>query len=168
MRALTLGKRGPKKTPTKLLALRGSWRAEGRKDEPKAPAGRPTTPSLSPPELAEWAVMCDRLESMNLLAKTDGNTIERYARMMVEYRGLCAFIAENGSTFTTTDGQGNEIPKSRPEVAQRNTLAAELRRIEQAFGLTPSARAECATKGQGKEQPEGKARFFGGGGRKAG
>ena len=61
-----MGKRGPTRTPTSVLKLRGSWRAKTRGDEPTPQEGVPESPDwLSEDEQSVW----DRLTPLRSKAR---------------------------------------------------------------------------------------------------
>ena len=139
-----MGQRGPARTPTSILKLRGSWRAKMRGDEPAPDQRAPECPEwLSAEERAVWERVTALLAEMRLLTVADGAQLERYCRYSVRWRQCERIMAK----FTTDDmlvgGLTNEgmRPVIRNAWTESHRLAAELRRIEAQFGLTPAARA---------------------------
>lgn len=149
-----MGTRGPQKTPTHILQLRGSHRGN-RPLEPQPDRIAPRRPNgLSTPVKAVWKRVIGHLEDMGTLAVSDGAALERYCRLFVEWRKMQAFIDTAGHAYalylTDKDGQyildpnGQKVLRCRiqhPEVGVRNKLNVDLLRIEQQFGLSPAARA---------------------------
>ena len=158
-----MGRRGPAPTPTTVLEKRGSWLAKKRGSEP-APAGGPPRPPdhLDPAEQTAWAAAVHQLYEMRLLAEADANALERYARMVVRWRKAARFIADYGETYPLKDNAGNvRCFQPFPEVAIYNQLATALLRLEQEFGLTPSARARIGIdRAQNDQAAPQKDRFF--------
>jgi len=136
-----MGKRGPQKTPTDILKLRGSRLADHRHD-PEVEAGAPPCPAwLSKETRAVWKQVIPHLRTMGVLAKSDGNALARYCGLWVRWKRAEKFLEDNGEVFITTTKAGEQYPIQWPQVSIVNTLAVELRRLEQEFGLTPAARA---------------------------
>jgi P27 family predicted phage terminase small subunit len=137
-----MGKRGPKPTPTAILAARGSWRATANPGEPRPERGMPSTPSeVREDEDAhrEWRRILPKLDAAGLLTKLDGEVLGNYAIMRAlrlrAYRALRDLRAANpGKPVEQTD-TGQKI------VRQVLDLTKALRATEAEFGLTPSARA---------------------------
>lgn len=150
-----MGKRGPPKTPTAQLALRGSWRAADRAGEPQPVASAPPCPgTLNKSARSVWDQVTTQLAAMGTLAVSDGNALERYCRLFVEWQKVQAFIDKAGAAYTLylrgkdgrhiVDDSGEKIIHCRiqhPEVGVRNKLNVDLLRLEQNFGLTPAGRA---------------------------
>lgn len=136
-------KNGRPRKPTEALKLAGTFR-EGRHtdDEVKPPTTRPPMPErLSACAAVVWTELCDRLESMKLLASVDAGAIERYAELFVRWRTAEDMIREKGSVCTGYDKEGNERLTTSPYVTQANACVKLLLNIEVQFGLTPSARS---------------------------
>jgi len=65
-----MGHRGPPRTPTSVLKLRGSWRGNARGDEPEPAHDRPDCPEwLSAEERTAWDRVVALLESMRVLTE---------------------------------------------------------------------------------------------------
>ena len=63
---------GPKKTPTRTLEMRGSWRANTRDGEPEPSGTMPGCPDwLDADAHAEWDRVLVELESMGIVGATD-------------------------------------------------------------------------------------------------
>ena len=138
-----MGKRGPKRTPTKVLAARGSWLAKVRKGEPEAD-GLPVAPDwLQGPALAAWNALLPMLMNMGIIGRVDTNAIARYCELLARYRECQDFIARYGQTLATKTETGIEV-REYPQVGRASKLADQLLRLEQNFGMTPSARSSLA------------------------
>ena len=131
---------GRMREPTAVLAMKGSKRAKSRaKTEATAPAGCPLKPAtLSPAASATWDSVVDSLDMIGTLHRTDGAAIARYCQLTDQWE---AAVRES-------------------DVNTMAKLAPLLLRIEQHFGLTPSARAGLATAPK-KTNEETEARYFG-------
>ena len=137
-----MGRRGPAPTPTQKLALAGSWRADRNKAEPQ-----PEASNLSPPEWVSeeakacWAEIAPQLDRMGVLKRIDENALARYCQLWSRWKAAELFIARHGETYPIKDGQGNvKYIQQLPQVAIASKLAQQLTRLEQEFGMTPSAR----------------------------
>ena len=172
-----MGKRGPPRTPTRILKLHGSRRAEGRKGEcpPEPETGIPDKPDVLS-ERAEdiWGQVTALTDRMGVLTVADGNALARYCEMLVRWNDLAKFLAKHGETYTifayyrgmpVLDNKRRKIIlqiKRFPQTVIADSLATQLLRIEQQFGLTPSARVGLCVKPKDDDAADGKKRFFGG------
>jgi len=157
-----MGKRGPKPTPTKTLENRGSWRAKKREGEPilelvvqDPDTGELTCPTwLSKEAKRAWKELAPQLQEAGLLAIVDQNALARYCEIWVQWRKAMEFIDKNGQVY---EGPGGTRPWPQVQIAHKG--AAELSRLEQSFGLTPSARVGL-TVTKVKDKKNSKDRFF--------
>lgn len=160
-----MGKRGPAPTPTKILEARGSWRSRKNSREPKPDKGRPRCPQwLKGSAKAEWKKIVEMLDRMGILTKVDGNALARYCRLWQRWRDAEDFIAEHGDQYPVKDAKGNTVSfRLFPSARVAISLAVELRRLEQEFGLTPASRTriseEATAAGASVSEPH-KSRFF--------
>ncbi len=141
-----MGERGPPPTPTNVLAMRGSWRANRNPDEPRPERGRPRCPKWLDDKAKEaWAQLIPQLDRMGILAKIDGNALARYCRLWSRWRQAEDFLATQGDTYLVkgTDGKATAV-KAYPQARIAATLAEQLLRIEQHFGMTPASRARLS------------------------
>lgn len=156
-----MGKRGPARTPTNILKMRGSWRAKGREGEPRPDASAPRCPKWLRPEAKRvWRELVPQLERMNVLARCDRNAIARYCQVFAKWRSAEEFLKEHGEVYPEKNASGQTLGlREYPQVSQAIRFSEQLLRLEREFGLTPSARANLSV---GKKPPEGggKARFF--------
>lgn len=150
-----MGRRGPAQTPTAILAARGSWLAKTRQDEPIA-AGAPLRPAwlTGAAEIEAWNFVCPLIAGMNVAGAADTNAIARYCRLFARWRECEDFVTKHGMT--------DENFKEYPQVGRAARLADQLLKLEQQFGMTPSARAAMAVRTDGKaKQDKGKSKYFG-------
>ena len=158
-----MGKRGPKPTPTAVLKLRGSTLVTKRRQtsEAQGPSGTPDRPDwLNDVAKATWDDLVPILEGMGVLTRADGNALARYCRLWSRWRKAEAFIDEKGDMFPLRGDDGKvKCFQQWPQVAIAHKLAQQLTRLEQEFGLTPSARAriqlapaDLGTTGNGKSR----------------
>ena len=160
-------RRNKSKTPTAILAMRGSWRATSReKTEPTPPTGTPVKPDWIssanvPSEQAIWDHVVDDLDQIGTLAQTDGRTIARYCVVLHYWLRAKSYIDRHGETIAVHDDDGNVIKSvHRPEAQTFRHLLPELLRIEREFGLTPSSRAGL-TVAPKKSEEDIEKRYFG-------
>lgn len=162
-----MGQRGPKPTPTKLLEMRASRWAKSRPHEPQLPAEKPAMPDFLGDEAkAIWKKLIPQLYKAGLLARIDGWMLARYCIAWVEWQHAGSWLTEYGQSSVVVNAQGNPLRAELwPQARLFLALAAELRRIEQHFGMSPSARAALGQVPQ-KHQEDGEqhgkdiARFF--------
>lgn len=163
--------RGPRPTPTALLKARGSWRAKARTNEPMAERTTPEMPSMIMDEvaIAMWDRIIPVLDDMGVITIADGNAIARYCTIYAKwFRSEMFLKSKTNLTYPVRDGNGNIRGfKPWPEVKLSLEYASALLRLEQEFGLTPSARTSIDTviqaevaNGRLKESGEDKSRFF--------
>lgn len=139
-----MGKRGPRPTPTSVLKLRGSTLVtpEREASEVHGPTGTPDCPDwLDDQAKAAWDEIVPLLQDMGILTRIDGNALARYCRLWSRWRKMEAFIEEKGEMYPLRAEDGSvKYFQQWPQVAIANKLAQQLTRLEQEFGLTPSAR----------------------------
>ncbi len=115
-----------------------------------------------------WRRLIPLLEQMNVLTRIDGNALARYCQLWSRWKRAELFIQKHGDTYPIKDEKGKiRCLQQFPQVAIANKLAQQLTRLEQEFGLTPSARSRI-TQVSGRpldlrseaERNNSKARFF--------
>ena len=157
-----MGKRGPAKTPTAILKLHGSRLAKDRdKVQPKPSRGAPRCPaSLSDEAKQVWRQIVPKLIDMRVLCKVDAGTLERYCDEFARWRRASDFIKQHGESYPIKNADGSlKYVQQFPQVSISSKLSASLLRIEQEFGLTPSARAGLSVTPQPTADPK-QSRYF--------
>ena len=150
-----MGRRGPKPTPTAMLKLTGSWRADARKSEPKPKLGAPPMPTwLATEAKAEWKRVVPQLQKLGVITLIDRTALALYCQAWADYHDAVAVVKVEGKTFTTPTGY---IAKN-PLVTIMNKARAAVLRLAQDFGFTPSALARLGT--PHLENPPGRHRRF--------
>jgi P27 family predicted phage terminase small subunit len=86
-----------------------------------------------------------QMAEVGTMTAHDVEALARYCRLYTRYRAAEEYLMRHGSTLDSyiLDKEGNAFlagVKIRPEAQLANTLAAELLRLENHFGFTPSAR----------------------------
>jgi P27 family predicted phage terminase small subunit len=168
-------KPGPRRTPTKILQMRGSWLAQKRKKSDPSYGGTSVgnevvirMPSwLSDDAKAVWRLVVEHLKPMGILGKMDTNALGRYCVIFTEWRRAAQFVERHGQTISTKGPKDRLFIRLLPQVRLMIALGEQLLRLEHEFGMTPSARASFGLEfeGKGKQTGEagkilGKGRFF--------
>jgi P27 family predicted phage terminase small subunit len=150
-----MGQRGPRPVPTEILAARGSWRAAARDraGEPRAPSIAPAPPdSIAADEglLEEWHTLCERIAAIQTLSHVDAASIERYCHLSLRYKRATAFILDKGITYPILTKEGEvKYFATYPQVAEANSCATQMLKLEHEFGLTPASRVGLTATAQG-------------------
>jgi P27 family predicted phage terminase small subunit len=118
---------------------------------------------LSKDAAKEFRRLVKMLDDMGLLGSADENALARYATTWCRWRQAVQLLEKGGEVVVYRDGDGKakSVQVSAFNSIARS-LAEELSRLEQAFGMTPSARSriEVATPSAPASAPNGKGRFF--------
>lgn len=138
-----MGRRGPARTPTKILAGRGSWLAKTRTQEPQPEAVAPEMPGeFGAAEREAWLSVTSKLSGMGLLYLCDEAALRRYCRLLVRWTAASDWLREHGEVYPVLNEEGKPVAfRAFPQVGIVSDLGTALLRIEQEFGLTPSARS---------------------------
>ena len=140
-----MAKRGPAKTPTKVLDLRGSWRAKLNPGEPQIDPTMPEKPKrLSKAAAAVWDEAADALSGAGLLTAADGRPYTRLCQLSAEFDKVQAFLDEHGpwiEIYPNDDPTRDKAQIVSPLCKLRDSLSGQILRLEAQFGMTPSARA---------------------------
>lgn len=152
---------GRRPTPLKILEKRGSWRAKLNPLEPRPEPGRPSCPKwISPAAKKAWRHLLPLMEPMGILTKVDRDALTRYVTTWAQWRDMIEFIDKNGviyplKKFNAATGEMDIISfKTFPQVKIALALSEQLSRLEQSFGLTPSARSRIQALVNGKSKDE--------------
>ena len=141
----TKGHGGPKPKPQKILELRQSRRLYDRAEEPASPelAPRPSPPAwLEPRAKHTWHRLTKEFAIMGIVGTIDVDALARYCQLHWRYRDAEAAITAHGLLKVFMDDQGRVIGEEISRYANLSlTYADKLLRLEQQFGMTPSARA---------------------------
>lgn len=146
-----MGKRGRQPLPSAELKRRGSWRATGRAEsEMPAPLGQPPMPRwIDRKAQTLYKTLSRELDRSGVLSTIDQGALGRYCELFSLWRDAALDVRQRGQIFEVPiiDRAGeivgyNRIPN--PSVKQLQNYSAELLRLENNFGLTPSARVGMA------------------------
>lgn len=154
--------RGPAPTPTAILKRRGSRELKAREGEPTEPAGRPRCPHrLSPEARKIWKRTVPLLEQMGVLMQVDIWALSRYCEMLERWFVALAYVREHGDMYVVKDDDGRAIgAKMLPQSELVLKLSDALTKLEDRFGLNPSARTRLRTEPKDKSD-DTFMRFFG-------
>jgi P27 family predicted phage terminase small subunit len=162
-----MGRRGPAPTPTNILKLRGSTLVTKRREESEArpPREVPDPPdwlATDPDAKAAWDHLVPLLEAIGILTKLDANSLSRYCRLWSRWRKAETFIDTHGEMYPLKSDDGKvKCFQQWPQVNIASKLAQQLTRLEQEFGMTPSARARIpGNKGASRDAGVGVSEFF--------
>ena len=139
-----MGKRGPKRQPTSLKLVRGTHRPDRDGDPSSEPQPQLVDGETTPPQwldeiaVQKWAELVPELQRLNLLTVVDVTALASYCWCYSEFRRAADWIAKNGSVMEVgKDGYRQQVP----QVGIAHKALDSMRRYEQSFGLTPSARS---------------------------
>lgn len=135
--------RGPRPTPTAILAARGSKRARARKDEPIPPGALPEPPDwLSPAAAAEWQRLVPELLSIRLMTAADWSTFAGYCQAFAHWQAAEEFMGRHGTVIVVRDDKGTvKFSQAVPQFAIAQKSQEKMLRFAAELGLTPAARA---------------------------
>lgn len=152
-----MGLRGPRPTPTEVLRLRGSPRADRNPGEPQPERQPPPKPAWLGDEASEvWDEMVPKLMGLRVLTAIDGNALARYCEHFVQWKKAAAFVRQHGVSYPIRDGNGKVKALGQfPEVALMHKASATLARLEAEFGLTPSSRTRISVEPEPLPDPKG-------------
>lgn len=171
-----MGKRGPKKEPTKLKILKGNpGKKPLNKSEPKPKVLKEDEPPKEFKLNARAKKIYKRvyavLADIDLATEADVYTLARYAQELDEYLLCCEFLEKkrkealkSGRSSYGEEGlskNGSVFFSQYPEVAVRKQLEDSLKKLECEFGFTPSARTTLSVPLRDKDKSKIKNKIFG-------
>lgn len=134
-----MGRRGPRKTPTGILRLRGSWRGKKRDGEVKIKSEVPTPPAmLSREAKAEWKRVVKELDALGLIAKIDRAALTILCNAWSDYVDARSNLKTPKDRIYENDK--GEI-KAHPFVKIMNDAQTNWHRMCKEFGMAPASRA---------------------------
>lgn len=138
-----MGKRGPRPEPTVIKMAKGN---PGNRPLNKREA-RPDRTAIEPPEylsgksLEKWNHLEPILNPCGLLTQADVETLGRYCTMWEQWCKYLEQCRRGLDVLVLKDDNGKvKYMQTSPAASQLNKLAQSMLRIEQEFGMTPSAR----------------------------
>ena len=146
--------RGPKKTPTAILKMRGAWRAKTRTGEPQPNTTQLDSPEfLGPREKIIFDQMSEALFRVGVLTEIDGSSLSRYAICLVRWIDAEAALSAGTPTHIEIIGD-DERPKGYKETPPYMVsckMHDQLLKLECQFGLTPASRPNLQSSNGGKD-----------------
>lgn len=151
-----MGRRGPKPEPTIIKLAKGNpGKRRINKAEPK-----PSTDGIEPPEylagksLEKWHAIIPQLRDMGVMTVSDVETIARYCTMWEQWLKYLDQCRRGLDVLVIRDESGKvKYMQSTPAATMQQKLATSMLRIEQEFGLTPSARTGIVAKKDEEDDP---------------
>ena len=133
-----MGKRGPKKKPTDLKILNGTFRNDRDTEGPKPKPIKPKYPAWLPRKAKlKWNELAPKLENLGLLREIDGEEFARYCLYTVRAREAEEDISKKGLLVPGAT-PGTMVKNPSVQIARDYSAAAS--RLADKFGLNPSSR----------------------------
>lgn len=139
-----MGRRGPPPTPTRLKVLYGNpGKRPLNRFEPKPQGATPRCPSwLDEEAKRKWRQLIPQLAAMGVLTSIDADALTNYCQIWSRWVRAEKFIQEHGDVYSIKDEAGKpRYLQQVPQVSIARNLLHVLNRLQQEFGLTPSARS---------------------------
>jgi P27 family predicted phage terminase small subunit len=153
-----MGKRGPKPTPTKILKMRGSWRAKRNPDEPQYPVSVPTCPGhLNEEARKEWKRITRLLKVQGLITLVDRAALTCYCEA---WSGLVRATEKVNQMGEVLKSKETGVIYQNPYLAIKNKAMEQINKFSSLFGLSPSSRVGLKTNPPVPTAPNDKSRFF--------
>ncbi len=131
---------GRKHKPTAMLKANDTFR-DDRHGKRLEVIGRPTLPSYqSSEETFNWLVK--HLDDLGVVAELDAIALQMVSDAWEDYCASRKIVKERGPTYITTNVNGDEMYRPRPELAMMQDSWNRLKKMLPEFGLTASARAK--------------------------
>lgn len=151
-----MGRRGPAPQPTAMKKLRGNpGKRALNSAEPKPDSRMPDPPQWlidmgkDSPAWQLWQTLAPQLHQMGVLTLVDGGSFSRYCQIYDEWRRAVEKYDADGRYYETESG----AIMTHPAVHLANKLSEQMLRLEQQFGLTPSARSNIKVDAGEGEDP---------------
>ena len=152
-----MGKRGPQKTPTHTLQLRGSQLAKDRKGEPmpKKCTGIPLKPRhLQDDGALFYKKVSKKLVNIGVLTVVDHEALVVMCEEYQQYKEADTLC----KTLLIKTSNGNVI--QNPAIGIRNKAREALKKSMSYFGMTPSSRASLSINIDIDQNQDTTKRFF--------
>ena len=153
-----MGRRGPPPEPTVFRELRGNPSKrpfniyEPKPDE--VPEDFPAPDWLEGEARGKWEYVIPILVRMKVMTEADVETIARYCALWEQWKINYDHVKAGHGVLPLRDDKGNiKYLQTTPYASQMRSLARELLRIEQEFGLTPSSRSQVAIHANKNDDP---------------
>lgn len=135
--------RGPARTPTKILALQGSWRAKGRSGEPQPAVQAPEIPAGvadDPIAAEEWHRTTAAMLAIGTAADIDHALLEIYCVTFARWRRAEAEVVRTGPVVKSPNG----FPQKNPWLTVSEAAAKAITSLSDRLGLSPSSRTKLS------------------------
>ncbi len=141
--------------------MRGSWRADLNRGEPIAPPGAPERPEwLGEMAAAAWDDLAPMLAEVGVMTMNDGPALALLCETWATWKQATEAMAREGAVVATYYSNGEQSgAKPSPWATIARNSGAQLHRLFQEFGLTPSARTRIVTTKGGND--DARTRFLG-------
>jgi len=151
------GKRGPASTPSNILKLRGSWRAEQRTNEPKVEPKIPWPPKWLPEEChRDFKATAKQLHVNKLIGDIDAEPLGRLVYLRARFKTSVEELEFEDNYAFTAKGE----LKVNAKLKALMDIATQIDRMERSFGITPSARVGLSTVMTKTDKKKGKLDDF--------
>lgn len=152
-----MGARGFAAKPTAVRILEGNpGKRPINPDEPKPTILEKYEAPEDLPERGKiiWDALSAELQRLGLLSIVDLEPFHRYIKFLLEYHEMDSKI-EGKYVITVKNPDGSvKYVMQNPYISIRNKAAIEMSRLEQQFGMTPSARARMIGFLNGNAKPK--------------
>lgn len=108
----------------------------------------------------KWDNVVPKLLGMGVMTNADVDTIARYCTMHEQFVKYLDQVRRGLDVLVIRDDKGKvKYMQSTPAATMMTKLAASMLRIEQEFGLTPSARSGLSVGSQSQQDDEDRLMF---------
>ncbi|HEY8667796.1 MAG TPA: phage terminase small subunit P27 family [Tepidisphaeraceae bacterium] len=126
------------RTPTAILALRGSKHAKARQSEPQPTKAAPKCPDhLSDAAKVEWERMVRLLLPQGMLTVIDGDQLALYCQAYARWAEAERELATGGTVVKSPNG----YPIQNPYLSVATTAMKQMAQYLPRFGMTPADRS---------------------------
>jgi P27 family predicted phage terminase small subunit len=138
-----------RRTPTRTLEKRGSWRAKTRTGEPQPVGMMPACPDwLNEDAHAEWLRVVPQLEDMGIIGATDFTVLVGYCESWSQYKMAAEMLERTGPLHKPrNDGE----VRRNPVVFILKDAREAMLKFARELGLSPSSRASVSSTGRGSD-----------------
>jgi len=148
---------GPPKTPTAMLARRGSWRAKVRDRGVEPPEGVPTRPAwVRGPAARHWKSIAEMLDAMGVMSPAYTVVFALLINSLGNYIEADKACKKHGEFYE--NDKGNWV--AHPAARQRQAAWEQVLKASKEFGLTPASVAGLGTGTAKRGDGDDKNRFF--------
>ena|SRR3990172_9483158 len=129
---------GPRPTPTRILQLRGSWRAKLRDGEPQPRPAIPTCPRhLDREARREWHRVTKVLRPLQIISEADRAILSAYCSCWGRLHDAESKLHGSGGLVVKSP---SGYPMLNPYLSVVHRSVEQLQRLASELGLSPAAR----------------------------